>query len=252
MTTRRQILPCAAGALAAIVLPTVLTLSRPARAIPVIDVAGIGQIVLQWIQVQAQVRATANQVAELQAAARQLDPRSYQSVQNLLTGNDVNYTSLLRDVRTMGYALDRVNAMYERYFPNEEAVKAMKPAEFESTAREMNREVYDSALVAARAQTTLRTIEDNNIEARNVLSRSEGNGSQVAQLQAALQMLGLIHQNLVTINQLVSSAGRVTSNVAVRGITQRRIEHERGDRMLRDHDKDEAIPTVDNRFLKSW
>jgi P-type conjugative transfer protein TrbJ len=249
MIHRRNFLPCAAAAFAALALPT---LSRTARAIPVIDVAGITQIITQWQQIRAQVNATHAQVEALRAAARQLDPRSYQSVQNLLAGNDVNDGALIRDVRTMGYTLDRVNAQFRRYFPDEPAVKSMTPAQFESNARDMNQEIYGAALVSARAQTTLRTVEENNQEARNVLSRSEGNESQVAQLQVALQMLGLIHQNLVGINQLVSSAGRVTSNVAVRGVTARRIERERTERMTHGYSKDEPIPEVDSRLLKSW
>lgn len=245
---RRAILPCAVAALAALIAPALVT-SR-ARAFPVTDGIANGQLVAQALLVVQQLNATREQVEALRAAARQLDPRSYQSVQNLLAGNVVNYDLLLRDIRSMGYSIERVNAMYQRYFPDEKAVAAMPPAQLESTAREMNRELYDSALVAARAQTTLRTIEQNNLEARNVLSRSEGNDSQVAQLQAALQMLGLIHQNLVTINQLVSSAGRVTSNVAVRAVTERRIEHERAARMMRDYTTPSPIPEIDSRFLQ--
>jgi hypothetical protein len=60
-------------------------------------------------------------------------------------------------------------------------------------------------------------------EARNA---TEDNGSQVAQLQSAIQMLGLIHQTLVGINQTMSTAGRVTSNGSP---TERRIEREGAD-----------------------
>jgi conjugal transfer/entry exclusion protein len=105
-------------------------------------------------------------------------------------------------------------------------------------------------IVAARAQTTLRTIEANNAEARNILSRSQGNGSQVAQLQAALQMLGLVHQNLVSITQTVSSAGRVSSNLAAAGVTERRIARERKRRLLRDYGRPSGSPGLDRRFLR--
>jgi hypothetical protein len=88
------------------------------------------------------------------------------------------------------------------------------------------------------------------MEARNVLSRSEGNGSQVAQLQSALQMLGLIHQNLVSITQTISAAGRVTSNVAVTRVTHRRMAGERRSRRRRDWAKPTAVPEIDRRFLR--
>lgn len=248
MLARRDIFPVAVTALAALVARALVT--STARAFPVTDGIANGQLIAQALLVFQQLTAARQQVEALRAAARQLDPRSYQGVQNLLAGNAVHYEVLLRDLQSMGYTMERVNAMFKRYFPDEEAVAAMPPAQLEATARDMNRELYDSALVAARAQTTLRTIEQNNVEARNVLSRSEGNESQVAQLQAALQMLGLIHQNLVTINQLVSSAGRVTSNVAVRAVTERRIEHERAARMMRDYTTPSPIPEIDSRFLQ--
>ena len=251
MRTRHRTRSYVAAILAALVLG--IPPSPPALAdLPVIDPAGLVQLGLQWTQEFMQLQAMAQQVEALRAAARQLDPRSYQSVQNLLAGTDVNYEALLRDIRTMGYSLERVNAQYERVFPKEQAVHSMTPAQFEETARGMNDELYASAEVGARAQTTLRTIEDNNREARNVLSRSQGNDSQVAQLQAALQMLGLIHQNLVTINQLVSTGERVTSNVSVHAATTRRIERERAARLSRDYVRDESIPEVDARLLSPW
>jgi conjugal transfer/entry exclusion protein len=247
MNDRRHFFRCAAAATLSLTV-----LSSPAGAIPVIDAAGIAQVAIQATEVWAQLQATEAQVRALRQAALQLDPRSYQSVQNLLSGNDVNFLSLTRDLRTMGYSFERVNARFRQLFPDDDAVKNMTPRQAEATSREMNAEIYSSALVAARTQTTLRTIEDNNVEARNILSRSEGNESQVAQLQSALQMLGLIHQNLVSITQMVSASGRVSSNQAVRGVTERRIERERAARMMRDYSRDEPVPALDSRFLREW
>jgi P-type conjugative transfer protein TrbJ len=248
MLNRRHLFRCAAAAIVGCAVSP--SLPSTAHAFPVIDPAGILQLVAQWQQVQAQVQTTANQVNALRAAALQLDPRSYQNVQNLLAGNDVNYLSLLRDVQSMGYTVERVNTRFRQLFPDEQAVRNMTPAQADAASRGMNQEVYSSALVAARAQSTLRTIEDNNVEARNILSRSEGNSSQVAQLQAALQMLGLIHQNVVSITQTISASGRVASNQAVRRVTERRIERERAARMMRGYAQDEPIPEIDARFLQ--
>jgi len=155
-------------------------------------------------------------------------------------------------VRSMGYTIERVNARFRQLYPDDRAVKNMTPRQAETTAREMNQELYESSLVAARAQTTLRGIEDNNAAARNILSQSEGNDSQVAQLQSALQMLALMHDNLVNINRLISSSGRISSNQAVSAVTMRRIENERAAQMANDYVKSEAIPEVDSRLLHPW
>jgi P-type conjugative transfer protein TrbJ len=248
MQTRRPFLRSAsAGVLALFALPFLLEPTAAAFGMPVVDGAGLVQIATEAGNVWSQLQSMQQQVQALRAAALQLDPRSNQSVRNLLAGNDVNYQSLIRDVQSMGYSLERVNARFRQLYPDDAAVKNMRPDQLEATSRDMNQEIHASALVAARSQSTLRSIEENDTEARNILSRSEGNGSQVAQLQSAIQMLGLIHQTLVGINQTMSTAGRVTSNVAVRAATERRIERERSDRMLRGYSAPQPIPEVSEK-----
>jgi len=248
MKSRRHLFRFASAALLTVLaLAPLLEPTASATGLPVLDVAGIAQVAEEAGYVSSQLLSMQQQVQALRSAALQLDPRSYKSVQNLLSGNDVNYQSLIRDVQSMGYGLERVNTQFRKLYPDDAAVKKMRPAQLEATSRGMNQEIHASALVAARSQTTLRTIEQNDTEARNILSRSQGNGSQVAQLQSAIQMLGLIHQTLVGINQTMSTAGRVTSNVAVRAATERRMERERADRMLRGYSKPEHIPEVSDK-----
>lgn len=252
MITRRQFRGVTTAALA--LLASQFLMPPEAHALVVEDVAGILQVIAQYSETAQQVLTTQRQVEQLRAAARQLDPRSYRSVQNLLSGNDVNFLALTRDLQSMGYSIRRVNQRFQRLFPDERAVSTMRPKEFRESSRAMNKEVHDSALAAARAQTTLRTIEQNDLEARNILSRSEGNGSQVAQLQSALQMLALIHQNLVSITQTIATAGRVSSNIAARDVTERRIDRERQLRLMRDYNQRSSSPPIDSRFLQegSW
>jgi hypothetical protein len=126
----------------------------------------------------------------------------------------------------------------------------MKPADHESTAVQMRDEVYNAGLVSARAQTTLGDIEQNNVEAQAVLSRSAGTDSQVAQLQSALQMLALIHQNLVSITMAVNAAGRVSSDIAAQAVVERRIEAERRQRLFQDYSRHEDIPEIDPRVFE--
>lgn len=249
MTTRRAFFnQTLTATLAAFAVPSLL--STRARAFVVEDLIGLAQLAAQTGLTSAQVATTLQQVEALRRAALQLDPRSYQSVMDLLSGNGVDFLALTRDLRSMGYSVERVNARYRTLFPDEQAMRNMTPEQFKTAGKDMNDEIYSSALVAARAQTSLRNIEANNIEARNILGRSEGNDSQVAQIQSALQMLGLIHQNLVSITQTLSSAGRVTSNVAVTRVTHRRMAGERRERRRRDWTQPADIPEVDRRFLR--
>jgi len=92
------------------------------------------------------------------------------------------------------------------------------------------------------------------LEACNILSRCEGTCSQVAQLQSAPQTLALIHQNLVSITQTIATAGRVPSNIAAHDVTERRIDHGRQLRLMRDYNQGSSSPPIASRLLQegSW
>lgn len=222
----------------------------PARAFLVTDVAGLGQLVSQITSTIQQIEATKRQVDSLKNAARTLDPSSYQTVRSLLDGNPVTFDAITRDVTNIGYTLDSVNRQFQRVFPNEDAVHNMHPADYADTSRQMNQELYASALVADRAQTNLSSIEANNNQARDILSRSGADNSQVVQLQSANQMLALVHDNLARITQTISSASRVSSDLAVSGVVDNRIARERQSRYLQGFDRPLNSPGIDPSFLR--
>lgn len=238
--------------LGALLLPTaasVLAFSPSASAFIVTDAASLVQLATELITTKEQIEATIRQVEALRNAARQLDPRSYQSIGSLLDGDAVTFDAITRDVRTIGYTLDRVNQSYRRIFPDEAAIRNMRPGDHAETAKEMNRELYASALVAHRAQTNLSTIEANNAQAKDILTRSGADDSQVAQLQSATQMLALVHDNLANITQTVASAGRVSSDLAAARVTDNRIARERQRRSLEGLDTPYTPTGIDPSFL---
>jgi conjugal transfer/entry exclusion protein len=210
---------------------------RRAHAIVVEDVASIAQIGTQIATTGAQVQATLRQLEALRNAARRLDPRTYQTVGALLDGDALTLQAITRDVTNIGYTLDRVNRTYSKIFPDEAAVRNMRPGEHAETSRQVHQEVYASALVAHRAQTNLSKLEANNAEAKAILQRSGADDSQVVQLQSATKMLALVHDNLVSITQTVATAGRVSSDMAAAGVTDNRIARERQRRSLENFDR---------------
>ena len=214
------------------------------------DPLAIGKIGEQITEGIQQITTTQQQLERLRAAARQLDPRSFRNIQGLLSGDEVSFRSLMQDVSAIGYTLENVNRQFSRIFPAEESVRNMRPREHETTSVKMREEIYNAGLVSARAQTTLESIEQNNIEARSILERSGGTDSEVAQLQSALQMLALIHQNLVNITMAVNAAGRLSSDIAAQAVVERRIKREKRRRMLEGYDRREGIPEVDSRVFQ--
>jgi conjugal transfer/entry exclusion protein len=216
----------------------------------VVDVANIAQIGKQITEGLAQLQATENQVNALRNAARQLDPSNYRGIEGLLTGQDLNVNAILGDVRTIGFTLDRVNSQFAQIFPNQQAVQNMRATDFDSTTQNMHQELYNSAIVAARAQSSLESIEASDTEAKAILERSQGTDSQVAQLESAIQMLALIHQNLVAITMSVNAAGRLASDVTAQAVVGRRVEREKRARLLDGYaNHDDAIPDIDSNFL---
>lgn len=248
MTIRNRFTPALlATALAA--LPLVCTAEVSAQ-IAVADPLAIGKMGEQIAQGIQQIQTTQQQLDRLRAAARQLDPRSYQNIRGLLSGDDVNLLALTRDVSTIGYTLQKVNTQFARIFPTEDSVHNMRATEHEATAVKMREEVYNAGLVSARAQTTLERIETNNVEAQAILDRSGATDSQVAQLQSALQMLALIHQNLVNITMAVNAAGRLSSDIAAQAVVERRIQREKRRRLFEDYRRREEIPEIDSRAFR--
>jgi len=223
---------------------------RPALAFPVIDVGSIAQVTAQIATTIAQIEAVKQQVQYLRNAAERLDPRSYQSVAALLSGDAVTFDSITRDANTISYTLDGVNRQFRRMFPDEDAVRDMRPSEHAEAARQMNREIHGAALVSHRAQTSVATLEQSHAQARDILRRSDAEDSQVAQLQSAVQMLSIVHSNLANITQTVAAAGRVTSDIAAAEVTENRITAERQRRSIEGFDRmPETFTGIDSSFL---
>jgi len=227
-----------------------LATRRASAAIPVTDGTGIGQVIVQINWAIAQISQMRTQVQYLKDAARTLDPRSYRTIGALLDGDAVTFDAITRDVNTIGYTLRGVDQRFRRLFPDEEAVRNMRPSEHAETSRQMNRELHDAALVAYRAQSNISTVEASHAQAKSILARSDADDSQVAQLQSAIQMLALVHDNLTNITQTVASAGRVTSDIAAAGVTDNRIAAERRRQHIEGFDRPVTSQGLDPTFLR--
>ena len=223
--------------------------TNSASAVPVFDSAGVAQLVAQIVTTIQQIEQTARQVEYLRNAARRLDPRSYRTIGALLEGDAITFDAITRDVRTIGYTLQNVDRQFRRIFPDETAVRNMRPAEHANATREMNRELHGAALVSHRAQSSVSNLEASHAEAKAILKRSGAEDSQVAQLQSAIQMLALVHENVTNITQTVAAAGRVSSDIAAAGVTDNRIAHERQRRYIKDFDRPSNSNGIDPSFL---
>lgn len=218
-------------------------------AIPVVDVSGIAQVVAQITQTGFQLESMRRQVDSLRQSARLLQPRSYGDLLTTLRRNQSNYMRFANQLTALGYTIERVEGQFARLFPSEERVRNQSTSEFLTVNRNLNRELSQSSLVAMQAQSTLGDIQNTNLAAQRIIQQSEGNNSQVAQIQLAMQMLTVMDRNLQSIIQTVSTAGRVASNRAAAEVTGRRIVRERRRRDVESYARRVPRTTIDPRFL---
>lgn len=232
-------------------LALLVSWSVPARAaLPVVDVTSLAQLAAQIGSTLSQIDMTKRQVEALHRSARQLHPRNYTGITGLLTRGDLDYATLTRDLSSIRFTVARVNQQFGQIFPNEDSIRNMRASDHEATSRRMNQELHSAALTAARAQSTLTTLEANNTQAKEILSRSEGNESQVTQVQLAIQMLAVMHENMKSIIKTVTTAGRLSSDIAAAAVTERRIRRERLHRLGANYNRSVDYPNIDRRFLR--
>ena len=194
---------------------------------PVIDIAGLGQAVVQVTDTIAQVATMKQQLDRLRRDTALLKPRAYGDVLTTLRRNQSNYRRVINQVTRLGNNLDRLESRYKKLFPSEEELAQASPRERTRIAAAMHQEVHQTALQAMKAQSSLREIEADSAAAARIVEGSGRNESQVAQLQMAVQLLSLMHGHLNRLLQVTATAGRVTATVAASSVTERRLRSSR-------------------------
>lgn len=198
------------------------------------DVAVLSQILIQAIEQTAALGKELTQlefeVQLMRTLLSSLDAGSYDGVQRLLTGTSANYGSLTQDITALGYTLDAVNRDYRTVYPSD--FRTAPAASFDGTSNRWQTEILSAALVAARAQGSLAALQANTDEAVAILQASRAANGDVAQLQAAVQMLGVMQGQLNTLIQALVTTGRVEADVAAATASEKQLSREKRQRNL--------------------
>ena len=75
-------------------------------------------------------------------------------------------------------------------------------------------------------------------------------GSQLAKLQALVQMLGIINSDLTTLATTLATSERINADVAAAEASDQDLEAAKAQRMLRDFNTHQPIPEIDPRLLR--
>jgi len=218
--------------LAAVVAAAVVMGRRPAVALPIplIPVVDPTRAVEMAKQLQEALNLYNQLVAGIgvlrDAAQRLTDlPESPQEVLS-------QYRSLTSDVNMIGYRIATVTRQYRQIFPDEQAVRNTPSADMARLGETWDRELYMSSLAAERSQATLSSIEGNTRTTTQLLERSNGSSSAVAQLQALVHMIELINSDLEQLSLTLAATERVNSSLAATGASSRDATAERQNRLL--------------------
>ena len=210
------------------------------------DVSVLGNILAQSIQTVStlgdMLTSLQRQLDALTTMLSRLDPQSFQELVQVLENNELSYDQLTGDVTAMGHTLMNVNAEFQKvYASNYQNVPFDR---FDGLYARWQQEILGSAQVAARSQTTLSTLRNNATEARAILSRSALARGEVGQLQAVVQMLGLVESQNNAALQSLTTTGRVLASAAAMSASERQLSRETKQRYLANY-KNRGAPVPD-------
>jgi conjugal transfer/entry exclusion protein len=183
------------------------------------------------------------QLGSLSTMLSQLDPQSFEELVQLLDSNEMSFEVLAGDVNSIGYTLQQVNTDFQDAFSRD--YSKLAPDAFDGLYKRWADEILASARVAARSQATLSTLETNTHQAKAILSRSASSAGEVAQMQAIVQMLGLIQGQTTSVIQSLTTTGRVLTTTAATTAAERHLARERRARSLANYlNRGPAVPPI--------
>lgn len=160
-----------------------------------------------------------------------LDSASFDSVASIVTNTDFSLDALSGDVASMGYTMQSVNSQFLTLYGGS-GYATLPLTQFDALYGQWENEVLSSAQVAARSQATLSTLAGTATQAAAILSLSQGSDGQVAQMQAIVQMLGLMQSQNGAVIQALTTTGRVLTSSAARTAAEKQLSREKKRRHL--------------------
>ena len=130
-----------------------------------------------------------------------------------------------------------MNGNFNRLFPkNQNQWKNVRSSDFSTYYDNWNNEITTSSLAAIRAQTAVSTLDANNAAIQKILlAANSASTGEIRQLQLANQQLALIHTELASLVQNLSTVGRVITEWTAASTGEQMMERERASRRLQNY-----------------
>jgi P-type conjugative transfer protein TrbJ len=162
-----------------------------------------------------------------------INPTSFSDLKRLLATTQLAYSNIQGSLTSISYNVGDVNRDFNVIFPkSQSAWRGVPSSDFPSYYDRWNAEVNSSSLAAARAQSSITTLDQNNQAIANILTQSNTAPGEVRQLQLVNQQLALIHTELVSLVQNLTTMGRVLSNWAAASVGEKMLGRESKQRRI--------------------
>jgi P-type conjugative transfer protein TrbJ len=155
-----------------------------------------------------------------------------------------NLQSIDRDVTKLGYKFGAIDTQHRAVFPTRESFQAMPSNNFVATATGWNDALRESTVVAARAQTSIETLQSRATAQQKILDSSQAADGVVAQLQAVITNLALLHSDMAALETNLAAGMRVTTAWAGGQAARNDLIAEDHKRMLDGYSREDAPGAV--------
>lgn len=192
------------------------TWTRPARGdlwggdLPLL--AGIlAEAFAEVSNLSSMVTQVVEQVRLLKTLISGLDSRSFAAVTEVLRDAERTQAALTTGIQSMSYSLQRIDDEFGALYPSDP-----RPSLEQRTVyyARWNQEVLAASHVAARQQSLIEKLGDRANEARDLVVQSQNAAGEIGQLQLVVQMLSIMHAQLLTIDQTLATTGRVLTDMS--------------------------------------
>jgi P-type conjugative transfer protein TrbJ len=157
------------------------------------------------------VEQVVEQVRLMRTMISGLDASSFAALTELLREAETTHDTLTAGIRSMSYSLGRIDSEFRELFPSDPHAATFD--EHAAYYSRWNQEVLAAAQIASRQQTVIGKLGDSAAKAREIAQQSQNAPGEVAQLQLIVQMLSILHTQLLTLNQTLATTGRVLTDI---------------------------------------
>lgn len=174
-----------------------------------------------------------NQITMLVQMCKTLDWKSWEDIKNLYNETKWTADSVTSGVEVLSFRLNEIKNSWKRIYPTD--YRPVPKSRMGGLIDRWNRETVGAAEVAARTQSMLAGLESIEKTADSALRASINSDGQLQQMQAIVQMLGVVHRQLSVMVSTATTDARVQASVAAADASERAMSKEKKKRNLNNY-----------------